>query len=207
MAAKIRFVEDPHPDALRLDFYLPDCDLHIECKQFHSERIAEQMSRAPNVLAVQGIEAARFLRYALEAAKPVSERAVPTPLPDLPGRLRDGADRFLRWVYRRAYAGSPVISIPRHPNNVDALLEEAAAHIEALQAKLAAANEQLARTDAGREAEAKAGWIARDKLAAAEAALTKIAQMQVSWGEMPALARGALSSHAVSESQNGGGDA
>jgi hypothetical protein len=43
-----------------LDFYLPGYDLHIEVKQFHSPRISEQMSRAPNVIAIQGIEAARW---------------------------------------------------------------------------------------------------------------------------------------------------
>lgn len=41
-----------------LDFYLPGFDLHIECKRFHSERIAEQMARFPNVIAIQGMTAA-----------------------------------------------------------------------------------------------------------------------------------------------------
>lgn len=44
-----------------LDFYLPDCNLHIEVKQFHSSRIAAQMSRAPNVIAVQGVVAVQWL--------------------------------------------------------------------------------------------------------------------------------------------------
>ena len=44
-----------------LDFYLPVQDVHIEVKQFHSERIAEQMDRAPNVIAVQGRQAVNFL--------------------------------------------------------------------------------------------------------------------------------------------------
>lgn len=50
-----------------LDFYLPDADVSIECKQFHSERIADQMSRHPNVIAIQGIGAAtafaRMLKF------------------------------------------------------------------------------------------------------------------------------------------------
>lgn len=41
-----------------LDFYLPEIGIYIEVKQFHSSRIAEQMSRAPNVIAIQGREAA-----------------------------------------------------------------------------------------------------------------------------------------------------
>ena len=37
-----------------LDFYLPHLNLYIEVKQFHTDRIAEQMSRVDNVIAVQG---------------------------------------------------------------------------------------------------------------------------------------------------------
>ena len=43
-----------------LDFFLPDYGVHIEVKQFHSARIADQMSRAPNVIAVQGRDAVEF---------------------------------------------------------------------------------------------------------------------------------------------------
>lgn len=44
-----------------MDFYLPRVDVHIEVKQYHSPRIEAQMARADNVIAVQGIEAARWL--------------------------------------------------------------------------------------------------------------------------------------------------
>lgn len=47
----IRFIEGDRNKA-GLDFYLPDFDLYIEVKQFHSERIARQ--KADNVIAVQG---------------------------------------------------------------------------------------------------------------------------------------------------------
>lgn len=43
-----------------LDFHLADYGIHIEVKQFHTPRIAEQMSRAPNVIAVQGRDAVEF---------------------------------------------------------------------------------------------------------------------------------------------------
>lgn len=33
---------------------------HIEVKRFHSKRIAEQMSRVENIIAIQGIDAARW---------------------------------------------------------------------------------------------------------------------------------------------------
>ena len=59
------FVEEPHPDAKGLDFYLPTLDIHIEVKQFHTDRIAEQMSRAPNVIAIQGLPAAKFFAQML----------------------------------------------------------------------------------------------------------------------------------------------
>jgi len=48
---------------------------------------------------------------------------------ELVGRLENGSDRFLKWAYKESYSGSPVISIPRHPDNIDALLTEAAACI------------------------------------------------------------------------------
>jgi hypothetical protein len=51
----------------RLDFYLPSIDLYIEVKQFHSARIAGQMSRAPNVIAAQGELAVRLLANLIEA--------------------------------------------------------------------------------------------------------------------------------------------
>jgi hypothetical protein len=43
-----------------LDFYLPRCDVHFEVKRLHSPRIADQMSRADNVIAVQGEAAVRL---------------------------------------------------------------------------------------------------------------------------------------------------
>lgn len=48
-------------NALGLDFYLPCQDVYIEVKRMHSDRIADQMSRAPNVIAVQGEQAVRLL--------------------------------------------------------------------------------------------------------------------------------------------------
>jgi len=50
-----------------LDFYLPDHDVHIEVKRMHTGRVAEQMSRAPNVIVAQGEAGVRFLAQAIEA--------------------------------------------------------------------------------------------------------------------------------------------
>ncbi len=60
--AGIRFATDQGGGTeTRLDFYLPDHDVYIEVKRFHSTRISEQMARAPNVIVAQGEAAVRFL--------------------------------------------------------------------------------------------------------------------------------------------------
>lgn len=60
-AAGLEYVTDQGgQNPAGLDFYLPQSDVHIEVKRFHSDRISDQMSRAPNVIAVQGEAAIRF---------------------------------------------------------------------------------------------------------------------------------------------------
>lgn len=61
----------------------------------------------------------------------MGEKPMTDPM-ELVGRLENGSDRFLKWAYKESYSGSPVISIPRHPDNIDALLTEAAACIREL---------------------------------------------------------------------------
>jgi len=41
-----------------LDFYIEEFDTYIECKQFHTPRISDQMKRADNIIAIQGRKAA-----------------------------------------------------------------------------------------------------------------------------------------------------
>jgi hypothetical protein len=72
--AAVDFVEEEDARSQGLDFYLPGSAVHIEVKQFHSPRVAEQMSRADNVIAIQGLEAARFFA-GLIAATPEKETA------------------------------------------------------------------------------------------------------------------------------------
>lgn len=50
-----------------LDFRLHN-GIEIEVKRFHTPRIAEQMSRAPNVIAVQGREAVVYLAGLIRGA-------------------------------------------------------------------------------------------------------------------------------------------
>lgn len=71
IATRTEFTESDTPAGVinkGLDFHLTDFDIHIEVKQFHTPRIAEQMSRAPNVIAVQGRAAVEFMAEALRQA-------------------------------------------------------------------------------------------------------------------------------------------
>lgn len=51
----------------RLDFFLPQWDVHIEVKRFYTARTGEQMARAPNVIVAQGEKAVRFLAAAIRS--------------------------------------------------------------------------------------------------------------------------------------------
>lgn len=51
----------------RLDFHLPAFDVSIEVKRFYTPRTGEQMARAPNVIAVQGERAVKFLAIAIRS--------------------------------------------------------------------------------------------------------------------------------------------
>lgn len=66
--AAVDFVDERHPDAQRLDFFLTEHEVHIEVKRLHSPRIAEQMSRVPNVIAAQGEVAVRYLAELIKKA-------------------------------------------------------------------------------------------------------------------------------------------
>ena len=58
-------------------------------------------------------------------------------------RLHDASDRFLKWTYDAPYSGPPVISIPRKPDNIDAILVEAAEALQALQTRAEDAEQNL----------------------------------------------------------------
>lgn len=71
--AGIRFqTDDGGGNPRNLDFYLPDLDLHIEVKQFHSERVAEQMARAENVIVAQGKDAVIWLARLITATAAIA---------------------------------------------------------------------------------------------------------------------------------------
>lgn len=82
--AGIAFATDQHGgNPSRLDFRLIDYDVEIEVKRFHSPRVADQMARAENVIAVQGEAAVRFfcdaLRGAYGAKSMLAAEAAPSP--------------------------------------------------------------------------------------------------------------------------------
>lgn len=52
--AGIEFVHESENKEQGLDFYLPFFDVYIEVKQFHADRISNQMASKDNVIAVQG---------------------------------------------------------------------------------------------------------------------------------------------------------
>ena len=54
-------------NAACLDFHLTDFNIHIEVKQFHTPRVAEQMSRVSNVIVAQGREAVEWLAVRIES--------------------------------------------------------------------------------------------------------------------------------------------
>lgn len=62
---------------------------------------------------------------------------------ELVGRLENGSGRFLKWAYKEVYSGAPVISIPRHPDNIDALLTEAAACIREMVEKIGMLEDEI----------------------------------------------------------------
>lgn len=97
--AGIEFVTDEGGgNPAGLDFYLPAADLHIEVKRFHSPRVADQMSRAPNVICAQGEAAVNWLAKLI--ATPLAEGGVPGEQEDsssrdhapAPGSALDPAD-------------------------------------------------------------------------------------------------------------------
>lgn len=59
--AQVNFIveKDHDPRSCDLDFYLPDIDLHIECKRGHSDRTADQIRRSDNIILIVGMDAAR----------------------------------------------------------------------------------------------------------------------------------------------------
>lgn len=63
--AGIAYGADGTSSTKNLDFHITESDVYIEVKAFHSDRIAEQMSRAENVIAIQGTKAVEWFAWVL----------------------------------------------------------------------------------------------------------------------------------------------
>lgn len=59
-ARGIAYTADGQGETHGLDFRLDGIDVYIECKQFHTPRTAEQMSRVSDVIVIQGRRAAEL---------------------------------------------------------------------------------------------------------------------------------------------------
>jgi len=97
--AGIPFTREGQKGAVHtLDFHLPESDVYVEVKQFHSDRISDQMARAPNVIAAQGRPAVEFLarlirdRFIYEREMVANTDAI-IALRDAPPRATEGLDR------------------------------------------------------------------------------------------------------------------
>lgn len=67
--AGIRFIHSSEGGNQRLDFYLPDFDVFIEVKKFHSERSNDQLSSKDNIILIQGRESIDLFCKILRAEK------------------------------------------------------------------------------------------------------------------------------------------
>lgn len=59
----INFIHESEGAAL--DFYLPDHKIHIEVKQYHTDRTLKQLSRHGDVILIQGKNSVKFLNALL----------------------------------------------------------------------------------------------------------------------------------------------
>lgn len=69
-AAGIYYIHDGElGNSTGLDFILPEMEIFIEVKQFFTPRILDQMSRVPNIIVIQGRDAAHAFVKILEFNK------------------------------------------------------------------------------------------------------------------------------------------
>lgn len=62
---KINFIHESQNNGSNLDFYLPDFDVFIEVKQFHTDRVNKQLASQENVILIQGKKSIEMLKKLL----------------------------------------------------------------------------------------------------------------------------------------------
>lgn len=60
-SAGIEFIHESEAKGQELDFFLPDYNIYIEVKQYHSPRIERQMAQHDNVIVLQGRKSVSLL--------------------------------------------------------------------------------------------------------------------------------------------------
>lgn len=68
-SAGIVFIHESENKVQALDFYLPDFNLLIEVKRFHTERVRRQLEGRTNVLLIQGEAGVRGFAALLQRVK------------------------------------------------------------------------------------------------------------------------------------------
>lgn len=61
----IDFIHESQNNGSNLDFYLPSYDVYIEVKQYHTDRVINQLSKKDNVILIQGKKSISFLKAIL----------------------------------------------------------------------------------------------------------------------------------------------
>jgi hypothetical protein len=116
--AGIRFTrpDQDATDPANLDFFLPDFSLYIEVKQFHSHRIAEQLSKVPerkSAIVLVGPNAIADFKQLVDAlAKAPRPTVLPEilkamPLDDLQRAIDQESAAFRELERRKALTVSP----------------------------------------------------------------------------------------------------
>lgn len=66
--AGIKFIHESENKSQSLDFSLPDFGAYIECKQFPTDRTSKQIAPFPNVIVIQGREAAMMFAQMISSS-------------------------------------------------------------------------------------------------------------------------------------------
>jgi hypothetical protein len=59
---KINYIHESVNNGSSLDFYLPDFNVYIEVKQFHTDRSLRQLVSRDNIILIQGKGSVEFLK-------------------------------------------------------------------------------------------------------------------------------------------------
>lgn len=111
---------------LNLDFFLPDHGVYLEIKGGHSPRISNQMKRAHNVIAIQGVSSVDFMclllsRYPIPMnptkldTQPIPEWALQAAKRWSSHPMEDATEEALARLIAEAHAASgwmPMDSVP-----------------------------------------------------------------------------------------------